>query len=147
MKITKIEVVYPSYQDSLRAWRPNLWQIITKINTDRKQIIGYGTGGGGNSSLEVIVGHLSELIIGKTINNTEDIQKIFHSPDHDLRSFDRDWKFEVRNIFDTSTAAAFLGSEKLGLASVLSEFLKNMSPLITAFLPTITVSAEIFPST
>jgi|TARA_B100001750_G_scaffold246625_1_gene269539 L-rhamnonate dehydratase len=77
MKITKIEVVYPSYQDSLRAWRPNLWQIITKINTDRKQIIGYGTGGGGNSSLEVIVGHLSELIIGKTINNTEDIQKIF----------------------------------------------------------------------
>lgn len=77
MKITKIEVVYPSYQDSLRAWRPNLWQIITKINTDRKQIIGYGTGGGGNSSLEVIVGHLSELIIGKTINNIEDIQKIF----------------------------------------------------------------------
>ena len=77
MKITKIEVVYPSYQDSLRAWRPNLWQIVTKINTDRKQIIGYGTGGGGNSSLEVIVGHLSELIIGKTINNIEDIQKIF----------------------------------------------------------------------
>ena len=35
MKITKIEVVYPSYQDSLRAWRPNLWQIITKINAKR----------------------------------------------------------------------------------------------------------------
>ena len=61
--------------------------------------------------------------IGKLLKD-EDIQKIFHSPDHDLRSFDRDWKFEVRNIFDTSTAAAFLGSEKLGLASVLSEFLQ-----------------------
>ena len=61
--------------------------------------------------------------IGKLLKD-EDIQKIFHSPDHDLRSFDRDWKFEVRNIFDTSIAAAFLGSEKLGLASVLSEFLQ-----------------------
>ena len=61
--------------------------------------------------------------IGKLLKN-EGIQKIFHSPDHDLRSFDRDWKFEVRNIFDTSIAAAFLGSEKLGLASVLSEFLQ-----------------------
>ena len=61
--------------------------------------------------------------IGKLLLD-KNIQKIFHSPDHDLRSFDRDWKFQVRNIFDTSIAAAFLGSEKLGLASVLSEFIE-----------------------
>ena len=61
--------------------------------------------------------------IGKLLAD-KNIQKIFHSPDHDLRSFDRDWKFQVRNIFDTSIAAAFLGSKKLGLSSVLSEFLE-----------------------
>ena len=47
MKITKIEVVYPSYKASLRTWRPNLWQIITRVHTDNSKIFGYGTGGGG----------------------------------------------------------------------------------------------------
>tara|TARA_A100001037_G_scaffold306856_1_gene357305 strand:- start:23964 stop:25118 length:1155 start_codon:yes stop_codon:yes gene_type:complete len=67
---------------------------------------------------------ISEIApLGKLLFD-KDIEKIFHSPDHDLRSFDRDWNFQVRNIFDTSTAAAFLGSEKLGLSSILSEYLK-----------------------
>ena len=40
MKITKIEAVYPRYQDSLKDWRPNLWQIITKVHTDNNKIFG-----------------------------------------------------------------------------------------------------------
>ena len=52
------------------------------------------------------------------------VGKIFHSADYDIRSLDRDWGFHVRDLFDTSIAAAFVGSEKLGLAAVLKEYLE-----------------------
>ena len=77
MKITKIEVVYPSYKASLRTWRPNLWQIITRVHTDNSKIFGYGTGGGGLASVNVIKGHLSDLVINKNIESIEDIKTIF----------------------------------------------------------------------
>ncbi len=77
MKITKIEAVYPSYKESLRTWRPNLWQIVTKIHTDKKGVFGYGTGGGGNASIEVINGHLSNFLLNKEINNLSDINNLF----------------------------------------------------------------------
>ena len=51
------------------------------------------------------------------------VGKILHSADYDIRSLDRDWGFHVRGLFDTSIAAAFTGSEKLGLAAVLKEHL------------------------
>ena len=51
------------------------------------------------------------------------VGKIFHSADYDIRSMDRDWGFRVRGLFDTSIAAAFAGSERLGLAAVLKEYL------------------------
>ncbi len=51
------------------------------------------------------------------------VGKIFHSADYDIRSLDRDWGFHIRGLFDTSIAAAFVGSEKLGLAAVLKEYL------------------------
>ena len=51
------------------------------------------------------------------------VGKVFHSADYDIRSLDRDWGFHVRGLFDTSIAAAFVGSEKLGLAAVLDEHL------------------------
>ena len=38
MKITNIEVKYPTYKDDLKDWRPKLWQIITKISTDKKNL-------------------------------------------------------------------------------------------------------------
>ena len=77
MKITKIEVVYPSYKASLRTWRPNLWQIITRVHTDNSKIFGYGTGGGGLASVNVIKGHLSDLVINQNIESIEDIKTIF----------------------------------------------------------------------
>jgi ribonuclease D len=51
------------------------------------------------------------------------VAKIFHSADYDIRSLDRDWGFHIRGLFDTSIAAAFVGSEKLGLAAILKEYL------------------------
>ena len=52
------------------------------------------------------------------------VQKIFHSADYDVRSMGREWGFHVNNMFDTSIAASFLGSDKRGLAAVLSEYMK-----------------------
>lgn len=51
------------------------------------------------------------------------VGKIFHSADYDIRSLDRDWGFRIRGLFDTGIAAAFVGSEKLGLAAVLKEYI------------------------
>ena len=51
------------------------------------------------------------------------VEKILHSADYDLRSLDRDWGFRVRNLFDTSIAAAFVGSPRLGLGTVLRDYL------------------------
>ena len=51
------------------------------------------------------------------------VEKVVHSADYDLRSLDRDWGFRVRNLFDTSIAAAFVGSNHTGLAAVLKEHL------------------------
>ena len=78
MKITKIEVLYPSYKTSLKDWRPNLWQIITKIHTDKNKVIGYGTGGGGLASVNVINGHLSKIISKANIEKIEDISDLFN---------------------------------------------------------------------
>ncbi len=77
MKITKIEALYPSYKASLPGWRPNLWQIIIRIHTDKKGIYGYGSGGGGKSSIEIINGHLSEFLINKEINDKSEIMTLF----------------------------------------------------------------------
>ena len=49
------------------------------------------------------------------------VEKVFHAADYDIRSLDRDWGFRVNNLFDTSIAAAFVGSEQLGLQSVVKE--------------------------
>ena len=51
------------------------------------------------------------------------MEKIFHSCDYDIRSLDRDYHGRVKNLFDTSIAAQFLGSKRLGLGNVLQEYL------------------------
>ena len=49
------------------------------------------------------------------------VEKVFHAADYDLRSLDRDWGFSVNNLFDTSIAAAFVGTERLGLQALVEE--------------------------
>lgn len=49
------------------------------------------------------------------------IEKIFHAAPNDIAGLKRDFKFRVRNIFDTAIAAKILGYKQLGLAKVLFE--------------------------
>nr|MBF0221505.1 ribonuclease D [Desulfobulbaceae bacterium] len=50
------------------------------------------------------------------------IRKIFHAADYDIRSLYRDFKLEVRGLFDTMICCQFLGEEKVGLAAILSKY-------------------------
>ena len=53
--------------------------------------------------------------------SSRDIRKILHGSDYDIRSLHRDFKIEVRSLFDTQIAARILGSNETGLASLLKE--------------------------
>lgn len=59
--------------------------------------------------------------LGKVLMDS-DVVKIVHSGDYDIRSLDRDYGFKFRNVFDTSIAAGFLGSKRLGLDAILKEY-------------------------
>jgi ribonuclease D len=50
------------------------------------------------------------------------VTKVVHSADYDLRSLDRDHAFRIHALFDTSVAAQFCGSTRLGLGNVLAEY-------------------------
>jgi ribonuclease D len=51
----------------------------------------------------------------------ERVEKVFHAADNDIRSFDRQWGYPVRNVFDTAVGGRFLGMERSGLDTVLQE--------------------------
>ncbi len=50
-------------------------------------------------------------------------ETILHAGSHDVVSIDRDWKWKIGRPFDTSIAAAFIGTRRLGLAAVLESVL------------------------
>ena len=58
--------------------------------------------------------------LGELLANAS-VEKVFHAAGNDIRSLHRDWDFTVRNLFDTSVAAAFAGSTQLGMQNVLKE--------------------------
>jgi ribonuclease D len=51
------------------------------------------------------------------------VEKIFHDADYDLRILDRDEALQVRGLFDTQIAAAFLGEKSLGLGAIVEKYL------------------------
>jgi ribonuclease D len=51
------------------------------------------------------------------------VETVFHDADYDLRILDRDLGFQVRGLFDTQIAAAFLGERSLGLGAIVERFL------------------------
>ena len=63
--------------------------------------------------------------VGALGNFLEDpkIVKIIHGCDYDLRSLDRDYGFNICNIFDTELAARFLGIQSSNLGNVIEQFL------------------------
>ncbi len=52
-----------------------------------------------------------------------EVETLFHDADFDLRILDRDLGAEVRGLWDTQIAAAFLGERSLGLGNVAGKYL------------------------
>ena len=59
---------------------------------------------------------LGELLVD------EAVAVVMHGCEEDVRFFDRDFGFEVNNLFDTGLAARFLGVSRPNLGAVLEEF-------------------------
>ena len=59
---------------------------------------------------------IGEVLADETVVN------VIQGADYDIRCLDREWGFRVRNLFDTSIAARFVGMNQTGL-SVLTEVL------------------------
>ncbi|MCP3875565.1 MAG: ribonuclease D [Desulfobacteraceae bacterium] len=51
----------------------------------------------------------------------QDVIKVFHGSDFDIRSLDRDYQVRVKNLFDTEIACRFLGIQERGLAALLKQ--------------------------
>lgn len=76
MKITDVQAVYPNYRQPLGGWRPYLWQIVVRVETDAG-ICGYGYGGGGVAAVAVVNRHLRELLLGASIDSPADITRLW----------------------------------------------------------------------
>jgi ribonuclease D len=50
------------------------------------------------------------------------VRKIFHAADYDIRSLYRDFKIEIKGLFDTMICCQFLGEKKVGLADMLAKY-------------------------
>lgn len=58
--------------------------------------------------------------LGKILEDP-DIEKIFHAASNDVLGLKRDYRFRIRNLFDTAHACKLLGYKQLGLATILEE--------------------------
>lgn len=67
----------------------------------------------------IAVGDLTP--IGDLLANDE-VVKIFHDADYDLRLFDREFGFHARNLFDTRIAAQFLNEPGISLGALLEKY-------------------------
>ena len=76
MKITDVRAVYPSYRQPLGGWRPYLWQIVVRVETDAG-VTGYGYGGGGIAGVTVVNGHLRDLLLGERCECVSDIERLW----------------------------------------------------------------------
>ena len=59
--------------------------------------------------------------LGKYFGNQQ-IVKILHAADNDIRLLKRDYKFDFKNIFDTHRAALLLGFKQLSLEKMITQF-------------------------
>ena len=76
MKITDIRAIYPNYRQPLGGWRPYLWQIVVRVETDAG-VSGYGYGGGGVAAAEVVNRHLRELLLDEPCDSPADIERLW----------------------------------------------------------------------
>jgi ribonuclease D len=66
---------------------------------------------------------VKEITPLKDILADASITKVLHSSDYDIRSLDRHYGYHLRNVYDTSIAARFIGAEKIGLGNLLENIL------------------------
>jgi len=64
---------------------------------------------------------LNLSFLGKYFDN-QNIVKILHAADNDIRLLKRDYKFNFKNIFDTHRAALLLGFKELSLGKMILQF-------------------------
>ena len=76
MKINSVTAVYPNYKHTVPSWRTHLWQIVVRVETDTGQT-GWGYGGGGKAAIEIVNGHFSEILVGRSVNSLSDISDIW----------------------------------------------------------------------
>ena len=62
---------------------------------------------------------IKEVLPFLNVLENNDVIKVFHGADFDIRSLDRDYKAQVNNLFDTEIACRFLGIKERGLAALL----------------------------
>jgi ribonuclease D len=60
-------------------------------------------------------------LLGKLLEDRE-VEVVFHDADYDLRLLQQDYRWHVRNIFDTRIAAQLLGLRAFGLAALLERY-------------------------
>jgi L-rhamnonate dehydratase len=76
LKITSVSAVYPDYKHTVPSWRTHLWQIVVRVETDTGQV-GWGYGGGGKAAVEIVNGHFSEILVGRSCDTVSDIAEIW----------------------------------------------------------------------
>ncbi len=76
MKIKSVQAVYPNYKHVAPSWRTYFWQIVVRIESD-SGLVGYGYGGGGMASIQVVNLHFNELLLGKSMDDVKDIEMIW----------------------------------------------------------------------
>lgn len=76
MKIAQVSAHYPRWQQTPGGWRPRLWQIVVRVESDTG-VVGYGYGGGGEASLPIVNGHFRELLTGRAVEGVDDIAALW----------------------------------------------------------------------
>ncbi|MDP2861280.1 MAG: HRDC domain-containing protein [Desulfobacterales bacterium] len=74
-----------------------------------------------NTAFAIDTVKLRDLSVLKPFFMREDVIKIFHGADYDVRSLFRDFGIEINNLFDTELASRFLGIKSTGLEAVLRD--------------------------
>jgi ribonuclease D len=64
--------------------------------------------------------HFDITGLGRVLADARKV-KVFHDGEYDILILKRDYRFEFKNLFDTRVAAATLGTQAPGLASVLND--------------------------
>ena len=76
MRIRHVQAIYPRYNHPANTWRTHFWQIVVRVETD-VGVVGWGYGGGGVGSVEVVNRHFRELLVGQSFSSVEDIATLW----------------------------------------------------------------------